>query len=351
MKFKSITVFLIATGLYGNVGAEVILDGSLGTTGEIAPVEGNYDIGADVGQQSGANLFHSFDTFNVDTGQSATFSGPNSVSNIVSRVTGDSASTINGRIISTIPEANLWLINPKGIVFGQGSSLDIQGSFHASTGDYVQLRDGTEFNADISELTLLTSSAPQAFGFITDETSSGATLKVENTQLSVAEGEQISLVGRDVQLKASVLSAPGGQVSAVSISDAGEVFYSDQGFEAYSLDENGEPDQIQAFSGPLSISSTAFKVDGDQQGNLQVQGGDIEINTHNTDFVSTVSNIKASFFEDVDLLEEPCELAEFYGQGSLSFTVDAKDEETRFGVEVKKARSGALGALPAPECL
>src|SRR5919198_4344980 len=90
--------------------AQITLDGSLGPRG---PLTGpNYRIGAELGQIRGRNLFHSFGQFNVPTGGSATFTGPNSIANIVGRVTGGEASSGDGTIASTIPHANLFLLNP-----------------------------------------------------------------------------------------------------------------------------------------------------------------------------------------------------------------------------------------------
>ena len=145
--------------------AQVTLDGSFGTSGPLAGP--NYAITDDLGKQVGNNLFHSFGQFNVNTGESATFSGPISVSNILSRVTGGTVSNIDGLLRSTIPAANLYLLNPSGIIFGPNASLDVQGAFHASTGDYLRLADDVRFNAQPSPGdALLTTASPVAFGFL-----------------------------------------------------------------------------------------------------------------------------------------------------------------------------------------
>jgi filamentous hemagglutinin family protein len=107
----------------------------------------NYSIGANLGKQVGGNLFHSFGIFGLATGESATFSGPASVTNVIGRVTGGSQSSINGAIKSTIAGANVYLINPAGIVFGPNATINISGSFHASTADYLKHSDGARFQA------------------------------------------------------------------------------------------------------------------------------------------------------------------------------------------------------------
>jgi filamentous hemagglutinin family protein len=96
--------------------AQLTVDGSLGPQG---PLTGpNYRIDANLGQIRGSNLFHSFGEFNVPTGGSATFTGPQTIANIVSRVTGGQPSAIDGGLRSEIAGANLYLLNPSGVLFG-----------------------------------------------------------------------------------------------------------------------------------------------------------------------------------------------------------------------------------------
>ena len=93
----------------------------------------------------GANLFHSFGDFNVHTGESATFTGPATTQNVIGRVTGGHASDIDGTIRSEMPKANLYLLNPAGVMFGPDASLDLKGSFAVTTADYLKHADGTRF--------------------------------------------------------------------------------------------------------------------------------------------------------------------------------------------------------------
>jgi filamentous hemagglutinin family protein len=89
----------------------------------------NYAIGANLGKQVGSNLFHSFGQFGLATGEGAAFSGPATVNNIIGRVTGGSPSAIDSKIQSNIAGANLYLINPSGIVFGPNTSVDVSVAF------------------------------------------------------------------------------------------------------------------------------------------------------------------------------------------------------------------------------
>ena len=104
-------------------------------------------VGADLGQTRGGNLFHSFQQFDVETGGRVTFTGPDSVKNVIGRVTGGERSSIDGTLASYIPDADLCLLNPAGILFGPNARLDVKGSFHASTAAELRLADGAVFSA------------------------------------------------------------------------------------------------------------------------------------------------------------------------------------------------------------
>jgi filamentous hemagglutinin family protein len=88
----------------------------------------NYAIGANLGKQVGANLFHNFGQFGLSTGESAAFSGSATISNVIGRVTGDNPSSIDGRIQSNIIGASLYLINSSGIVFGPHAAVNVSGT-------------------------------------------------------------------------------------------------------------------------------------------------------------------------------------------------------------------------------
>jgi filamentous hemagglutinin family protein len=127
----------------------------------------NYAITANLGKQVGSNLFHSFGQFGLSTRERAAFSGPATISNVIGRVTGGNPSSIDGKIKSTIAGANLYLLNPSGIVFGPNATVDVKGSFHASTADYLKMSDGAKFQATNPDGSTLSAAPPAAFGFLT----------------------------------------------------------------------------------------------------------------------------------------------------------------------------------------
>ncbi|MCT7965029.1 filamentous hemagglutinin N-terminal domain-containing protein [Laspinema sp. D1] len=111
------------------------------------------------GTTAGTNLFHSFEQFSVPTGTEAVFDNAPEIENIFSRITGSDRSLIDG-IISTNGIANLWMLNPNGIIFGQNAQLNIGGTFYGTTGDRIHFSDGSSFSTDTSEAPLLTITAP-----------------------------------------------------------------------------------------------------------------------------------------------------------------------------------------------
>jgi filamentous hemagglutinin family protein len=212
---SSLSVVLLS--LSSVLAAEIVLDGTLGSKGAL--VGPDFLIKDTMGQQIGGNLFHSFESFNVNTGESATFIGPSSVENILTRVTGGNRSVINGTLRSEIPNANFYLLNPSGILFAKNARLDIAGSFQASTADYLRLGEEGRFSARYPVESLLTVAPPQAFGFLDNP----APITLQDSLLSVHEDKTLSVLGGDLQMDNSALYAPDGQVNLVSVASAGEV--------------------------------------------------------------------------------------------------------------------------------
>jgi filamentous hemagglutinin family protein len=116
-----------------------------GTIGPAANLSGpDYQITHELGSLSGKNLFHSFDTFSIANGESATFTGPDEIANVISRVTGGAVSSIDGLLRSEVGTADFYFINPAGVVFGENAQVDVPAAFHVSTADELRFEDGEQ---------------------------------------------------------------------------------------------------------------------------------------------------------------------------------------------------------------
>ncbi len=235
------------------------LDPSTGITGKLDLPGPDYDIKAEYGYQAGSNLFHSFQQFNIHSDESATFTGPGSVQNIISRVTGGDSSWIDGRLISEIPGANLYLLNPAGVMFGPNASLSLGGSFHVSTADYLRMEDNKLFYSEPLENDLLSAAPPVAFGFTGDNP---ADISFKDSFIEVSEGETLSVTGGHIQIHNSTLFARGGVINLTGTASEGEI----------KLDSGLKPDRCTKL-GTITISrDSAFK-----QYNESTYYGDITV--------------------------------------------------------------------------
>jgi len=238
----------------GGAAQAITPDTLLGrTTGTIVDNGGpNYTISG--GQVRGTNLFHSFNTFGVPTGGSATFVQPDPsgpavpINNVLNRVTGGFSSFIDGTISTRALDTpgvstNFFLINPSGVMFGANALLDVSGAVRVSTADYLRLDNGAVFSAtNPSEVPsgVLFSAPPQAFGFLPSNPFS-ASITVDGAILLVDPGQTLSLVGGDIEVRSGVatdtiLWAPGGQVELISVRSPGTVDLTaaDFGLESFS---------------------------------------------------------------------------------------------------------------------
>lgn len=204
----------------------------------ITPTDGIGDLGTRISESgavhtitggtrpdSGGNLFHSFGRFSIGADSTADFVNDSGLAtdNIVSRVSGGVRSDIQGAIKTTgFTGTNLYLINPAGVLFGPNASLNVSGSFHASTADYLKLGSDGVFYADPSRASTLSTASPSAFGFLGDNP---AGISVDGAYLRVPTDQDISLVGGDVRIDSGgsySLRAARGTVSIASVASAGE---------------------------------------------------------------------------------------------------------------------------------
>jgi filamentous hemagglutinin family protein len=270
-----ITFCMMTIPLY----AEVIFDGSLGPAIELPGQD--YQVKSEYGQLEGRNLFHSFREFNLQQHESATFSGPHTINTIISRVTGGKPSQIDGLLRSTIPEADLYFMNPHGILFGKHARLDVQGSFHATTADVLRLQDGGQFNALTPQNSLLTVAPVEAFGFLKK---TPASITIEDSRFFVYPDKTLSLIGGNLNIEASQyhkeiiqleklpqLFAESGRINLISIASPGEVIPGESDIK-FSSDIQG---------GQIRMHNASISVDGQA-------GGDIFIRAERFELIDTI---------------------------------------------------------------
>ncbi len=275
-----ISVFLLLSSLvYPHVQAQIappITSSGLNTT--VLQNGTTYTITGGTRPGNGTNLFHSFGEFGVPANNIANFLNETALptNNILGRVTGNNPSNIFGNITTTdFRNANLFLMNPAGIVFGPNATLNVGGSVTFTTADYIKLADNVRFNAipNVAADALLSAAPVAAFGFLG---SNPGTITVQGSQLSASESQGISLVGGNITVQAGTsdagtvqpahLSAPGGQINFASVAAPGEVTAS-----------TFLPTPGMTMGNILLSPGTTVDVSGDAAGTIRIRGGQLEL--------------------------------------------------------------------------
>ena len=189
--------------------AQLVPDSTLGTdNSEVIPL-GGQSFQIEGGAKSGSNLFHSFESFSIETGQGVYFANPVAIENILTRVTGGNISDIDGTL-GVLGNANLFLLNPNGVVFGPNARLDIAGSFHVTTTEDIALGDAV-FSAIAPAQSQLLSVSPDVLFLNRLNQDSGDV--IHRGQL-VAGGD-LTLAARNLDLHGQVAAASDVSLLAV----------------------------------------------------------------------------------------------------------------------------------------
>ena len=238
--------------------AQVTTDGTVNTqvtqNDNVAEITG--------GETRGSNLFHSFQDFSVTTGNEAFFDNANDISNIFSRVTGGNISNIDG-LIRANGSASLFLINPAGILFGENARLDIGGSFYGSSATSVLFENGDFSATDLENPPLLTINAPIGLGFRDNP----GNVAVQGANLTVLPGQNLSLVGGDIDIDNASLNALGGNINLGSLETTGVI----------TLDEQLNFDFSNLSLADISLTNATVNVNGDGGGGISVNAGNLTL--------------------------------------------------------------------------
>ncbi|NEO80796.1 S-layer family protein [Moorena sp. SIO4G3] len=215
-----------------------------------------------------SNLFHSFSDFNVAEFGAVYFANPTGIENILSRVTGGNVSNILGTL-GVLGNANLFLINPNGIVFGSNSSLDLGGSFFGSTADSVLFDDGTVFSAkNPNETPLLTINIPSGLQY----GSNPGSITNQSSLFLVPNGKTLGLIGGEVTIPGGNLRATDGRIELGSVGSNNVVKLTPTD-TSFVLDYSS----VQQFQ-DISLSEGAVvETSGKGGGSIQVQGANVSL--------------------------------------------------------------------------
>ncbi|MEL6442365.1 MAG: filamentous hemagglutinin N-terminal domain-containing protein [Cyanobacteria bacterium J06621_8] len=239
--------------------AQVTPDNTVNTqvtqNGNVAEITG--------GETQGANLFHSFQDFSVPTGNEAFFNNANDIGNIFSRVTGGNISSIDG-LIRANGSANLFLINPAGIMFGENASLSIGGSFFGSTASSI-LFEGGEFSAvDLDNPPLLTVNAPIGLSFRDNP----GNIVANQATLVVPDGETLALLGGNLNFDGGTYIASNGRVDLGGLMESGTInINNDGGFDF--------PEAVTR--GNITAAGAIFSAAGEESGSVTINARNLAL--------------------------------------------------------------------------
>ncbi|WNZ45244.1 S-layer family protein [Leptolyngbya boryana CZ1] len=264
---------LISLGLFGSWllsarqahAQQITPDDTLGS----AVARSGNDFTITNGSTAGNNLFHSFREFSIPTGGSAFFDNATSVQNIFSRVTGGTVSNLDG-ILRANGTANVFLLNPNGILFGPNAQMNLGGSFTGTTASVIKFADGTEFNAaSPNSAPLLTLSVPIGLQFgsqaapIQNQSKLGLQVKPERT---------LNLLGGDVLFSGGSAIAPSGLIHLGSVAPTSFV-----GLVANPFGWSLNYDQVQNFQNIHLTQAARLNVSGARGVGVQIQGRQVTL--------------------------------------------------------------------------
>jgi filamentous hemagglutinin family protein len=240
------------------------------------------------GATRGSNLFHSFREFNIGEGRGAYFESAIGITNIFTRVTGGNSSNILGTL-GVLGNGNLFLINPKGIVFGPNARLDLRGSFLASSADIIVFNNGFEFSSTNPQTSpLLTVNIPVGLRFranpgaIVNRSIATGQLNLQPSPipipitnsigLAVDSSQTLALIGGNIQLAGGNLTANNGQILLGSVASPGTV-----NFAQTPLGINLNYDNISNFGNIQISGGSLLNTSGIGGGKVDIRGENVNV--------------------------------------------------------------------------
>lgn len=216
------------------------------------------------------NLFHSFLDFNIDSGQRVYFASPDGIESILSRVIGGNVSSLAGTL-GVDGTADLFLLNPNGIVFADTATLDIDGSFHATTGAEIALGDGVFSAIQPVQSQLLAVSPSTAFSNYLNDNSGNIV-----SQGNLQPGGDLALAANQIEING--ILAAGNNVSLLATSEL-EI---NNSFVTLSANEQADPERTLLFQGQnIAVADSTVITGLSGQGSLGnilfIADGDVDM--------------------------------------------------------------------------
>ncbi len=266
MRYSYCTILTLTLALVANKTIAQSIQAADGQT--ITTTVGN-QINITGTQVSGKNQFHNFQTFNVDAGKTANFIPNNiNIQNILSRVTGGTPSQIQGVIQST-SGVNLFLMNPAGILFGNGASLNVNGSFTATTANAIGFGNNLWFNAAGNSNFANLTGDPTQFAF----TSNNPGAIVNTGDLTLPANQSLNLIGGTV-INAKTLNTPGGNINIVAVEGGKAVQISTPGsILSYTLPVDALNAINPAIGSPVSLPELLTGNSLDNASGIEIKNG------------------------------------------------------------------------------
>ena len=283
---------MIFAGTAAHAQTALVLDGTLpnGRTDDLTVTQSGplYVIDETMGESRGPNLFHSFLDFSIGQNDTAEFQAGQPFDRVLVRVTGGQRSDVRGTLRSTVNRAggggaDLFILNPAGILIGGGASIDVPGSLYLSTAHTLSFDDGLTLDLMNPSAPVLSTAAPESFGFLGGTPAAEVAFVEESgsgfLSLALAPGETVAAIGGQVRIEGTASSSvdligPGSRIGLVATGSA------NASVDATTLEiSTAEPAQL----GRVRIADNArlngfdFGDPNADQGQLIIRGGRLEM--------------------------------------------------------------------------